>query len=278
MSPSRWVRVPTTGNSQWIRVRTNQPGCIGSVFGLFVLLFLIAAVIAYWYVFVPLAVVIASAWLIYRSRRKRAEQEKLRHRPGPRDPWLDEVVVTLAEFEFSEFARNTGSQVAGVPIEGDVRLDAPRFSVVITLLATAELARQADLALRAKPEVRSAIADGKLLIRTEGRILYTANGRGGPVDEARLNEVAQIVGSIAIGPPRAGPPTISARPAPSPAGSAVSQAPARPQAPPVSVPAPGTHVTGDLLERIQRLAKLRDSGALSESEFQEKKAELLRRL
>jgi len=242
-------------------------------------LLVVAAVIAYWYIFVSLVVVATSVWLIYRSRKKNAEEEKLRHRAGPRDPWLNEIAVSLAEFEFSEYARNTGSQVAGVPIEGDVRLDAPRFSVIITLLATAELARQADFALRAKPEMRSAIADGKLLIRTEGRILYTANGLGGPVDESRLNEVAQIVGGIAIGPLRAGPPTRPVKPVSSPAVSAASKAPARPRPPPVSVPAPEIqHRTADLLDQIQRLATLRDSGALTESEFQEKKEEILRRL
>jgi hypothetical protein len=241
--------------------------------------FLIGAVVELWYVFAPLAVVVGSAWLLFRRRKKRAEEERLRHRRGPRDPWLDEVVVSLAEFGFSEYGRNTGSQVAGVPIEGDVRLDAPRFSVVVTLCATPELARQAELALRAKPEVRSAMEAGKLLVRSEGRILYTANGRGGVVDESRLDEVAQIVGGISIGPPRPEVPTPKVGPGSSPARTVAPKPLARPQAQPVSVASSqGLRQTEDVLAQIQRLAALRDSGILTELEFQEKKAELLRRL
>ncbi len=278
MTGSKWVRVPTTGNSQWIRVRTTKPGCFGTALGLFMVLLLVGAVIAYWYVFAPLAVVVLSVWLFVRRKRKRAAEEKLRHKPGPRDPWLDEVVVRLAEFEFTEFARNTGPDVAGVPIEGDVRLDAPRFSVVISLLASADLARQADFALRAKPEIRGAITQGRLLVRPEGRILYTADGHGGPVDEYRLNEVVQIVGGIAIGPPR---PAGRALPA-APASSAVDRdavSLGRPQASAADVPGSGSQNTsGDVLDQVQRLAMLRDSGVLTEAEFEEKKAELLRRL
>ena len=278
MTGSKWVRVPTTGNSQWIRVRTTKPGCFGTALGLFMVLLLVGAVIAYWYVFAPLAVVVLSVWLFVRRKRKRAAEEKLRHKPGPRDPWLDEVVVSLAEFEFTEFARNTGPDVAGVPIEGDVRLDAPRFSVVISLLASADLARQADFALRAKPEIRGAITQGRLLVRPEGRILYTADGHGGPVDEYRLNEVVQIVGGIAIGPPRPAGRALPAAPASSAADrDAVSLG--RPQASAADVPGSGSQNTsGDVLDQVQRLALLRDSGVLTEAEFEEKKAELLRRL
>jgi hypothetical protein len=259
-------------------VAKRQNSRVGCGF-IFLVVIVIGLIAAYWYVALPLLVVLVVVGLVYRSRQKRIEQEKARHRPGPRDPWLNEIAVALADFEFTEFARNTGTQLAGVPIEGDIRVDAPRFSVVVTLLQTAELAHQAEMALRAKPEVRSSIADGKSMIRAEGRVLYTANGRGGVVDEARLNEVVQIVDGIPIGPPRLPPPPVGQAPLP-PKASPLSKPsyPSHSQASPVSKPAPATPpVTGDVLDQIKRLAELRNTGVLTEAEFEAKKTELLRR-
>jgi hypothetical protein len=260
--------------------RGNGVGC-GFVLLVFVLIGLIAA---YWYVALPLLVVVLVVGLVHRARQRRISEERARHRPGPRDPWLNEVAVALADFELTEFARNTGTQLAGVPIEGDIRLDAPRFSVVVTLLETAELAHQAEIGLRAKPEVRAAVADGKSVIRTEGRVLYTANGRGRVVDEARLNEVVQIVDGIPVGPPRVPPDAFGPHPSLPPAPPAWPPPP--PSHPdlvktssPAGVPAPGTfRGTADVLDQIKRLAELRDTGVLTDEEFDAKKAELLRRL
>jgi hypothetical protein len=236
-----------------------------------IVLVLIGLTIEYWYIALPLLVLTGAVGLAYHSKQqKEQKQQKLReeeiarHRPGPRDPWLNEIAVALADFELTEFARNTGSQVAGVPIEGDIRLDADRFSVIITLFANGELARQAEIGLRAKPEVRAAIAEGKSIVSAEDLILYVANGRGGVVDESRLSEVVQIVSGIPVGPPR----TSFVAPAP-------QAAPAPPPSAHITAAAPS--VSADVLDLIKRLAELRDSGVLSDAEFEAKKAELLRR-
>ena len=43
--------------------------------------------------------------------RESHRREITRHRPGPRDPWLNEVTVALSDLEFTETERNTGSQL-----------------------------------------------------------------------------------------------------------------------------------------------------------------------
>jgi hypothetical protein len=234
-------------------------------------LVLLGLTIEYWYVSVPLIVLSVVGGLTYRSNQQQKQQEIARHRPGPRDPWLNEIAVALADFGFIEYARNTGSQVAGVPIEGDIRLDADGFSVIITLLATAEMARQAEIGLRAKPEVRAAITDGKTIVSAEDLLLYVANGRGGFVDEHRLGEVVQLVGGIPVGPPRT--PTVGTGAPVTPPRASAPARPVPPRPPPEVPPA-----RGDVLDQIKRLAELRDAGVLSEAEFGAKKAELLRRL
>ena len=257
--------------------RNSGVGCLT----IFAVLIILGLTIEYWYVAVPLVVLSVAGGLTYRSKQQKKQQEIARHRPGPRDPWLNEIAVALAEFGFIEYSRNTGSQVAGVPIEGDIRLDADRFSVVITLFATAELARQAEIGLRAKPEVRAAIADGKTIASAEDLVLYVANGRGGFVDEHRLGEVVQLVGGIPIGPPRTPTVATGTPVTPSPASAPPRPAPPRPAPPRPAPPRPAPEAPparGDVLDQIKRLAELRDAGALSEAEFEAKKAELLRRL
>lgn len=220
-------------------------------------------VIVYWYIAIPLLVVFVVAKVAVQNRRRRAQEELARHRPGPRDPWLNEIVVAVAEFGFHEYARNTGTQVAGVPIEGDIQLDADRLSVVITLLSNEELAHQAEIGLRAEAEVRRAIADGKTIVTTEEGVLYVANGRGGFVDEHRLDEIVQLVGAIPIGPPR--PSAGAVRPTAATSGPPVPGPRARP-------------LSGDILDQIRRLGELHDRGVLTDIEFEAKKAELLRRV
>jgi hypothetical protein len=253
------------------RQQNSGIGCAGVL----ALLLVIGVAIAYWYVVLPVVVVLAIIAVAVQSNNKRRAEEAARHRAGPRDPWLNEVAVALAEFGFTEYARNTGSQIGGVPIEGDIRVDSGRFSVIVTLLATAELAHQAEMAVRAKPEVRTLISEGRKMVLTEELVLYVANGLGGAVvDEGRLREVVQIVGPIAISPPRPNAVDLGVRTvpiAPPPLPPPPSPTAARPAA---STAAP----RGDALDQIKRLAELRDIGAISDEEFEAKKAELLRRL
>lgn len=212
---------------------------------------------------------LAESWvkLTRKNKSKHKEiaqqQEIVRDRPGPRDPWLNEIAVELADLDFTEYARNTAAQMDGVPIEGNIRLDADRFSVTITLFATAELARQAEVGLRAKPEVRATIIDGKTIVSAVDVVLYVANGRGGVVDELTLNDVVEVVGDISIGPRRT--PVVTTGPL------------ATPVPPPRPAPQPPP-LKGDVLDQLERLAGLRDDGILSDVEFGAKKPELLRRM
>jgi hypothetical protein len=122
----------------------------------------------------------------------------------------------------------------------------------VNLFSDQRLARQAELALRAKPEVRAAIANGRTAIRTEGRVVFVANGRGGAVDEFRLDEVVRVVGGIPV------PPALK----PVPGSSA----------PAARAPDP------DALEQLRKLGDLRKAGVLTDAEFEAKKAELLGRI
>lgn len=144
---------------------------------------LIGLAIEYWYLSLGLAIIVVAAVLV----RKSQERKKARHRPGPRDPWLNELAVALADFGLTESARNTGAQLGGTPLEGDISLQADKFKVYINLFADSEQARRAELGLKAKPETRDAISRGASAIKTTGRLVYVANGRGGVVDEFRLS-------------------------------------------------------------------------------------------
>jgi hypothetical protein len=209
---------------------------------------LLGLAIEYWYISLAIvAIVIAVA--VIRARQKR---ELARHQPGPRDPWLNEVAVALSDLGLKEAARNTGAELGGAPMDGDIGLQAERFLVYVNLFADQRLARQAELGLRAKPEVRAAIANGRMAITTAGRIVFVANGRGGAVDEFRLDEVVRVVGGIPV------PPSLQAAP--------VRSMPA------ARAPDP------DVLEQLRKLGDLRKTGVLSDAEFEAKKAELLGRI
>jgi hypothetical protein len=256
------------GQQQPIRVVVEKKpsGCWG-VFGV---MLLIGLAIEYWYVSLGILVLLVVVGAIDRSqqrKQKKLEQEKERHRPGPRDPWLNEAAVALADLGLVERARNTGAQVGGVPIDGDIGLDGERLSMFVTLFGTDELARQAELALRAKPEVRTAESNGHSMVKAKGRVLYTANGRGGVVDEFRFDEVISVVDKISLPPPmprRAAAQVTSGRQvAGVQGGPCVAQVgAAEPEA----------------LEQLRKLGELRAAGVLTEAEFDAKKAELLRRV
>jgi hypothetical protein len=128
-------------------VEKKPSGC-GTWLGVLILLGL---AIEYWYISLAIvAIVIAVA--IIRARQKR---ELARHQPGPRDPWLNEVAVALSDLGLREVARNTGAELGGAPMDGDIGLQADRFLVYVNVFSDQRLARQAELGLRAKPEVRA---------------------------------------------------------------------------------------------------------------------------
>ena len=49
--------------------------------------------------------------------------------------------------------------------------------------------------------MRAAECNGHSVVRAQGRVLHTANGRGGVVDEFRFDEVARAVDKLGLPPP-----------------------------------------------------------------------------
>ena len=132
----------------------------------------------------------------------------------------------------------------------------------VNLFGNDELARQAELGLRANPSTRDSVLAGRSEIKRTGRVLYVANGQGHAVDEFRLDEVMRTVEEVALPPPLPTPvaqtqtakkssmPTLASAPQPSP----------------------------DALEQLRKLGELREAAVLTQSEFEAKKSELLRRV
>lgn len=249
---------------QPIRVIVEKTGgCFSGCGTALAVLFLIAIAVKYWYVSVGLIVLAVAVGVIHNSQ----EKQKARRRPGPRDPWLNEVVVALADLGLNEVARNTGAHLGGVPLEGDVGLEADRFLVYVNLFADGERARQAELGIRATAKVRSAVSGGYTAVKTVGPVVCVANGKGRIVDEFRLEEVVQTV--CAISPP----PALTFAPGnpgrPEPASGTHSQAPVFDQA---------CGGSSDTLEQLHKLGELRTARVLTDAEFEATKAELLRRI
>ena len=101
---------------QPIRVVVEKKGgCFSGCGSTLAILLLVGLAVKYWYLALGLIVLIAAGALVARSRQR----EQSSCRPGPRDPWLNEVAVALADLELTEQACNTGTQLGGVPLEGD---------------------------------------------------------------------------------------------------------------------------------------------------------------
>lgn len=118
--------------------------------------------------------------------------------PGPLDPWLNEIAVALADLGLIEMARHTGKVLGGAPLTADIGLQDKKFAVYVNVFANETLAHQAEVGLRASPQMRDVIAKGFTILKSEGPLLYAANGRGGVVDEFRLNDVVQVVANIPL--------------------------------------------------------------------------------
>lgn len=227
------------------------------------MILLIGLAVEYWYLSLGLVAIGAALVLVQASQQK----QKARHRPGPRDPWLNEVAVALAGLGLTETARNTGAQLGGVQLEGDIAVEAGRLTVFVNLLRDDECARQAELGLRANPKIRGAASRGLSALKTVGPVVYVANGRGDVVDEFSLDEVVQTVSAIPVPPPLnlvhavRGQPLMASRAQPSPSSFAhLSEA------------------NPDALEQLRKLGELQAAGVLTDDEFDAKKAELLRRV
>jgi hypothetical protein len=252
------------GQQQPIRVVVERKdGCFSGCGTALAVLFLIGIAVKFWYVSVGLIVVAVVAGLSANSRQKQRAKEAARRRPGPRDPWLNEIAVALGELGLTEVARNTGNRLGGASMEGDIGLQEDKLLVYVNLFANPGLARQAEVGLRAQPNIRNAVANGHTTLHTLGPVLLVANGRGGVVDEYRTNEVEDAIADVPL------PPALKSPAVPQPASSG---------APSPSVGDVEALAGADPLARIRELAELRDAGVLTQAEFEAKKAELLRRL
>src|SRR5579875_1377203 len=249
---------------QPIRVVVERKGgCFSGCGTTLAVLFLIGIAIKFWYVAVGLIVLAVVVGVIVNSQHKQKAKEAARQRTGPRDPWLNEIAVVLGELGLTEVARNTGSQLGGSPMEGDIGLQEQRLLVYVNLFANQELARQAEMGLRARADIRTALASGHTTLKALGPVLLIAHGRGGIVDEYRMNEVEHAVCGVPL-PPALGRPPVQ------PPASSIVRSPALGGA--------AALAGADPLEQIRKLAELRDAGVLTDAEFAAKKAELLRRL
>lgn len=247
-------------HQQPIRVVVEKKGgCFSGCGTTLAVMVMLGLTIQYWYIALGILAIAVIAAIVRSSK----DRDKARHRPGPRDPWLNEVAVALADLGLKELARNTGAQLGGELIDGDIGLEAERLKVYVTLFSDQRRAHQAELGLSAKPEVRDAVSNGATAIKTVDRVVYVANGRGGVVDEFRFDDVVRLVGRLAVPPPLA---------VASPGSVGQSSAGLPGSSPATTAPDP------DALEQLRRLGQLRTSGVLTEAEFEAKKAELLGRI
>jgi hypothetical protein len=105
------------------------------------------------------------------------------------------------------------------------------------------------------------------VIKTQGRVLYTANGRGGVVDEFRFDEAVRVSDKLSLPAPLRHQSTPGATPLPVKTGLPEEPSVAHLRAP-----------EADAIEQIRKLGELRTARMLTEAEFDAKKAELLRRI
>jgi Short C-terminal domain len=243
-------------------------------FLLFVLIWMVitVAVIAvhFWFLSVPVLCVGGGLAI----RRHQRHKQIARRQPGPRDPWLNEVVVAVADLDFEEQERNYTDVYFGVPLEGYVELRRQRLTVDVVLFANQVQTRNAEMAMRAEPTIRGEIGREMAAIHNGGRVLIVARTKMGVVDEYDFGEIVRLVGEIPLPPPL----SLTYRVAPGGrrtvevAGSRTPTAMLpRPTPPPVAR-------DQDAIDQLARLGRLRASGVLTDEEFQAKKAELLQRI
>ena len=227
---------------------SNGGGC-GAVIGGLILLGL---AITYWYVSLAIVAAIAIVILVRRSQ----EKQRLRHRAGQWDAWLDEVNVAAADLGLTEYARDAGTLAGGAAVLGDIVLRNRTQEIAIGLLADGRHAHEAEMGMRTSPQLRDALAHGRRALVTRDRVVFLAAGRRQKVvDEFLLDEVVRVVDRIAVGPPRAGAAATRPRTA-----------------------AASTLHEGDALDQLGKLGRLHAAGVLSDEEFAAKKTSLLKQV
>jgi hypothetical protein len=233
---------------QNVQVTQVNKGCGSGCGTLLAVILVVGLIVTYWYVAIPVAVlaIAGGVYWWYRQRNKLPAAQS-----GPEDPWLDQVATKLRGLGFVEQTRNTGQHLEGIPLDGDICLDAEGLRVFVNIFGDARRADQAEAKLRAKPQFGEAISSGWTAISKRDRLLVTANGVGVPVSRER---VEAVVGALPL------PPSLS------------------PAMEPAQLSAPAEPANQDVLDQLRKLGELRDAGVISTQEFEAKKAQLLDRL
>lgn len=226
----------------------------GGCASVFALLLIIGLAIKFWYIACMLLFFVAVS--IYRARYR--ERKAKRHRAGPADPWLNEVSVALADLGLAEFSRNHTGAIGGVPVLGNIVVRNRYLAVDIAMLGSAQATHRAKIALRTNSITRDDLTRGRRAFIARDGVAFFASGRRGVVDEALLDEVVRVVDRLPV--------DILAAPSPTPAAAL---RPSSPGANPVSE---------DAIKRLRQLSELHRDGTLTDDEFAEKKAALLKRI
>jgi hypothetical protein len=87
--------------------KKSSSGCGAAL----LVLIAIGLAIKYWYVSVAIAVMVVVVGVVANQQQKQKASQRARHRRGPRDPWLNELAVALADLGLTETSRNTGRQL-----------------------------------------------------------------------------------------------------------------------------------------------------------------------
>jgi hypothetical protein len=238
-------------NVQVTQVVENK-GCLSGCGTLFAVLLVVGLIVTYWYVAVPIAVLAAGGGAYFYFKRR---GELPAPQPGAQDPWLDQISSRLGALGFSERTRNTGQQLEGVPLEGDICLDADDMRLFVNVFRIPSHAEQVSDRLKSKANIQAAMTGGQSGVVSQGRVVYVANGMGDRLQSARLESVIKTVGEVA-------PPTVGEEP--------------QRELAPATRSGPETQI--DVLDQLQKLGQLRDTGVLTKEEFEEKKSTLLKRL
>jgi hypothetical protein len=177
--------------------------------------------------------------------------------------WSREAASTLAALGFREQARNTGKQLGGVPMRGDVELGNGEARCWLNVFEDRDRAAEAEQTLRAKKDIARAIKSGASDFRCVGPVLVAGNAPRGRLSAELFSSVIEEVETLDA-PRQPAAADEQAEPVP--------LSPADDLEPVVESRTPGQH---DPLEQLRKLGELRDAGILTNEEFEQKKANLL---
>jgi hypothetical protein len=238
--------------SQTVQVIQRNQGCFSGCGTVIAVLIVVGLAIAYWYVAVPLAIILAGTFLWYWYQQK---QKLPAPGPGPLDSWLNRIAILLTDQGYVEQTRNTGQQLEGSPLRGDLVVEGHGMRLFVNAMHDADAATQTANRLRAKPDFQRGLGRQTVDVQTRGQLLLIARSQSGVLDQAQVSSALDAVAEI---PPEGG-------------RSLEAETVSAPD------PAPATS-RDDVFENIEKLAALRDSGVITAEEFEAKKAELLKRL